>query len=181
MEFFRYIYPEYKKIFPEEERKPLYKIIKNSMDGVLHILKIVYDNKIIGFMSVNIIDEYGLIQLDYFAIFEKYRSNGYGKKAIVKLKEKYNKCKGIFVEIEKIGLGKDELENENRMRRAKFYENLNFNKLDIDIDLFNVIYTLYFFNINYEYEKERFIKDIFEIYYSITNKKIIDKKCKVCN
>ncbi len=142
-------------------------------------MKIVYNEKIIGFMYVNISKESKIVQLDYFAIFKEYREHGYGKKAINALIEMFKNYSGIYIEIEKIGLGDDELENLNRERRARFYNSIGFKRLDFDIELFKVIYTPYFFFIDYTYDKNKFIEEILQIYYSITPKYIFDKNFKI--
>ena len=109
--FKKEVYPEYIKIFPKEERKEL-KIIEQNYDKkITKFIKIYENNQFVGFFIINTIKNSQYVQLDYFAILEKYQNKGYGTKAIQLLKSQMEAYDGIFVEIEKLGLGKDKQEN----------------------------------------------------------------------
>ena len=179
-QFKKEIYKYYKELFPTEERKP-YRILKKSYNkGITIILGIKEIDKFIGFMIINKIKDNQYLQLDYFAIFKEYQSKGYGKKSIKELKEKYNSYNGIFIEIEKLGLGENEEENIQRERRAKFYEQLGFVKLHNDLELYKVIYSPYvLFCTNIREDDKKIINDIFKIYNQILGEKRINKNCKV--
>jgi len=100
-EFKNNIYPEYQKLFPALERKS-YNTIKSTYEkGITEIFEIKEDNNIVGFVLANHLGNNPYIQLDYFAIFEKYQNKGYGTKALKILKEVYKEYSGIFIEIEK--------------------------------------------------------------------------------
>lgn len=102
IEEFKYnIYTEYKKLFPELERKS-YNTIKATYEkGITDIFEINVDNDIVGFVIANHLENNPYIQLDYFAIFGKHQNKGYGTKALKILKEIYKEKVGIFIEIEK--------------------------------------------------------------------------------
>ena len=180
-QFKEIIYPEYIKIFPKEERKELKTIEQNYDKKITKLIKICEHNQFIGFFIINTIKNSQYVQLDYFAILEKYRNKGYGTKAIQLLKKQMETYDGIFVEIEKLGLGKDKQENLLRERRAKFYENLGFEKLNSELKWFEtLILSIYVLPISTHKDNENeILKDMFQIYISVHGKEKVDRDCKV--
>lgn len=179
-EFKKDVYEDYKKLFPEEERKA-FKHLKSSFEkGITTFLKIMIEEKFIGFFIVNIVKDIKCAHLDYFAILPEYQSKGYGTEAIRKLKEEYKDYYGIFIEIEKVGEGKTLEENEIRQKRANFYERIGFSKMKFDIDLYQVIYSAYILQCSVDdIKEENVIEDIWEIYRTIMGEKRLRKNCKV--
>lgn len=176
-EFENNMYSYYEEIFPDDERKPLSVIRKIYENGYTQIIGIFNDENPVGFMMVNKIEEDGFAILDYLAIFEEYRNKGYGTKAIELLKDLYKDTKGIFVEVDKIGLGIDDAENLIREKRKNFYENLGFKKLRYDLFLFDVIYMPYVYS-NIETDEEIVVEKILDIYNTTVGKKRISDNCK---
>ena len=72
-EFKKDIYPEYLKLFPEDEQKPYQLIEKSVNSDIMNILKIVVENKMVGFMIINTLKGNGCVQLDYLAILLEYQ------------------------------------------------------------------------------------------------------------
>lgn len=176
--FEKEIYSYYLEIFPEDERKPL-KLIQLSYDKqYTNIIEILYKNKMVGFMLLNRVKDKGYAVLDYLAILPQYRNNKFGTRALQILLEQERETKGIFIEIEKVGLGKDTEENLLREKRRNFYEKVGFKKLNFDLLLFDVIYTPYLFS-NTNGDENMIIDDIFNIYESISGKERIEQNCKV--
>lgn len=172
------VYSYYLEIFPEDERKPL-KLIQSSYDKqYTNIIEILYKNKMVGFMLLNRVKDKGYAVLDYLAILPQYRNNKFGTRALQILLEQERETKGIFIEIEKVGLGKDTEENLLREKRRNFYEKVGFKKLNFDLLLFDVIYTPYLFS-NTNGDENMIIDDIFNIYESISGKERIEQNCKV--
>lgn len=180
-QFKEIIYPEYIKIFPKEERKELKTIEQNYDKKITKLIKICEYNQFIGFFIINTIKNSQYVQLDYFAILEKYRNKGYGTKAIQLLKKQMETYDGIFVEIEKLGLGKDKQDNLLRERRAKFYENLGFEKLNSELKWFEtLILSIYVLPISTHKDNENeILKDMFQIYISVHGKEKVERDCKV--
>jgi len=177
-EFKNTLYSYYLEIFPKEERKSFRMIEKSYNKGISKIIKIVNDNNLVGFMILNQIKKNGYVILDYLAILPQYRDKGFGSKALRKLINQQEKNEGIFIEIEKIGLGKDEEENRLRRKRQKFYEELGFKQLKIDLILFDVIYMPYIYS-NSNKEEEIIMSEIFDIYESICGRERIRQNCKI--
>lgn len=174
------IYSGYKKIFPEVERKS-YRDLKNGNErGIVKLIEIIENDKSVGFMILNTLKGNKHIGLDYFAIWPENRSKGYGTKAIKLVKEKYKEYNGLFIEIEKLGCGKDEEENKTRERRAKFYQEIGFQKLNFDLFLFGMEYSIYVLPFKDKLEEDEEIrKDMFEIYIANLGEKRISKNCRV--
>lgn len=180
-EFKKEVYPEYIKIFPKEERKELKTVEQNYDKKITKFIKICENNQFVGFFIINTIKNSQYVQLDYFAILEKYQNKGYGTKAIQLLKKQMEAYEGIFVEIEKLGLGKDKQDNLLRERRAKFYETLGFEKLNFELKWFGtLILSIYVLPIStHKDTEEKIMENMFQIYISVQGKEKVDRDCKV--
>lgn len=177
-EFKEVLYSYYLEIFPREERKPLELIKSTYNKGYSRIIKIINNETITGFMILNRVKNNSYAILDYLAILPQYRNRGIGTSALKLLIEQERKNNGIFVEIEKVGLGKDKEENEFRSKRKKFYEELGFKKLKFDLILFDVVYMPYIYS-NIDIEEDYIINEIWNIYELICGKERINKNCKI--
>ena len=178
---FKYIiYPEYVKLFPEVERKSYRRIRKAVKNKISKIIEIVADEQFVGFMIINTLENNPYVQLDYLAILPNHQNKGYGKEAIKLLKKQYENYNGIFIEVEKLGLGKNEEENRIREKRVSFYENLGFYKMNFDLELFTVIYSAYLLpGLEIENSDKEIINYILKIYTAILGKNKVKKNCKV--
>lgn len=177
-EFEKELYLYYLDIFPEDERKPLELLHSSYKKHYTRIIKISYKNEMIGFMILNKVKDKGYAVLDYLAILPQYRNNKFGTKALQILLEQEKENSGIFIEIEKVGLGKDVEENLLREKRKNFYEKLGFKKLNFDLFLFDVIYTPYLFS-NIQKDECTIIEEILNIYEVISGKERIKQNCKI--
>ena len=177
-QFKKEVYVYYLKIFPRKERKPIELIQSSYEKQYTKIIEILYKDELVGFMILNRIKDKGYAVLDYLAILPQYRNNNFGTQALKILLEQEKENRGIFIEIEKVGLGKDEKENLQREKRKKFYEKFGFKKLNFDLWLYDVIYMPYLFS-NYEEDENIIIDEILKIYKSISGEKRINKNCKI--
>lgn len=179
-EFKKSIYPYYLELFPKDERKSLKNIELSYLKGITKLVKIVDDNITVGFLIYNTLDGNKYVQLDYFAIFKEFQNKKYGTKAIKVFKDFFSKYNGIYGEVEKKGLGKDEKENYIRDKRIKFWESLGFNLFDFDLELFGVIYSpciLMLKDVDIDYDE--IMESAFEIYISLLGEKKVKKNCKI--
>ena len=176
--FEKEVYTYYLAIFPDDERKPLELLHSSYEKHYTKIIEILYKNEIIGFMILNKVKDMGYAVLDYFAILPQYRNNKFGTKALQMLLEQERNNSGIFVEIEKVGLGKDTEENLLREKRKNFYEKEGFRKLNFELFLFGVVYTPYLFS-NIKDNEDIIIGEILNIYESISGKERIKQNCKI--
>ena len=174
------IYPEYVKLFPEVERKSYRRIKKAVKNKISKIIEIVADEQFVGFMIINTLENNPYVQLDYLAILPNHQNKGYGKEAIKLLKKQYENYNGIFIEVEKLGLGKNEEVNRIREKRVSFYENLGFYKMNFELELFTVIYSAYLLpGLETENSDKEIINYILKIYTAILGKNKVKKNCKV--
>ena len=176
--FIEDIYSYYLKIFPKDERKPLELLQSSYEKHYTRIIEILYKNEIIGFMILNKVKDKGYAVLDYLAILPQCRNNKFGTKALQILLEQERENSGIFIEIEKVGLGKNIEENLLREKRKNFYEKIGFKKLNFDLFLFDVIYTPYLCS-NIKDDESMIIDEILNIYESISGKERIKQNCKI--
>lgn len=177
-EFKKEVYSYYIEIFPEDERKSLELIQSSYEKQYTKIIEISYKNEMVGFMLLNRVKDKGYAVLDYLAVLPQYRNSKLGTKALQILLEQEKGNSGIFIEIEKVGLGKDVEENLLREKRKRFYEKVGFKKLSFDLFLFNVIYTPYLVS-NVENDEDIIIDEILNIYESISGKERIMQNCKI--
>ena len=145
IEEFEYeIYNKYIKLFPEEEQRDWNNIKRTYNKGIERFIKIVEDSKTIGFILLEELKEDFPYYIDYFAIFKEFQRKGYGTEAIkLLLTTDGIKENGICLEIEK-----ETTDDENTIKRSKFYKELGFNCIDSEYNLYNVIYTPYVYYIN---------------------------------
>ncbi len=176
--FKKEIYSYYLELFPEDERKPLELLRLSYEKCYTRIIEILYKDEIIGFMILNKVKDKGYSVLDYFAILPQYGNNKFGTKALQILLEQEKENKGVFIEIEKVGFGKDIEENLLREKRANFYEKVGFKKLNFDVVLFDVMYTPYLFS-NINDNEDIIIDEILSIYEAILGKEKTEKNCKM--
>ena len=177
-EFKSDIYKYYLEIFPKNEQKPLELIKRSYNNGYSRIFKILNNGILVGFMILNRIHENGYVILDYLAILPKYQNMGFGTQALKCLLEQENKSKGIFIEVDKVDLGKDEEENLIRKKRKKFYEKIGFKRLNFDLLLYEVMFMPYIY-LNIDAEEKSIINEIWKIYEAIYSPKEISKHCKI--
>ena len=176
--FKKEVYSYYLELFPEDERKSLELLCLAYERRYTKIIEILYKDEIIGFMLLNKIRDKGYAILDYFAILPQYRNNKFGTKALQILLEHEKENKGVFIEIEKVGFGKDKEDNLLREKRKNFYENVGFKKLNFDLFLFDVLYTPYLFS-NINDNDDIIIDEILNIYEAISGKERIEQNCKI--
>lgn len=177
-EFEKEVYSYYLQIFPEDERKPLELIQSSCEKKYTKIIEILYKSELVGFMLLNRVKNKGYAVLDYLAILPQYRNSKFGTKALQILLEQEKESRGIFIEIEKVGLGKDTEENLLREKRRNFYKKIGFKKLNFDLFLFDVIYTPYLFS-NIKDNEDMIIDEILNIYEAISGKERIEQNCKI--
>ena len=166
----------YEKDFPKNERIPFFYLKNLIKKQKIEVLFLKENEDILGYI-VAVKSKNGYILIEYFAILEKYRSKGYGSICLEFCKNYYQQEKGIFLEVEKQNLGKNEQENKIREKRVKFYEKNGFQKTNVVAILYRVVFDVMIY-INEEIN-EKEIKEAGEDVYSKIRKPWISKKhCK---
>lgn len=115
MDSLKEIWNIYIDSFPEDERRSI-ELQKEALKKPgYNLIPILIGEKIIGFMATWDLDDF--IFIEHYAINQKYRGRGYGRKF---LKSMLNKCK------KKLVLEVERPTTDIAKRRIKFYQGLNF-------------------------------------------------------
>lgn len=121
----------YESAFPDYEKKPFWLIRLKNLQGRADVWYIEEKGMFAGIgitMSAP-----GLILLDYFAIDEKLRGNGYGSEALRLLQEQYRDYH-FFLEIESVY---DICDNvDERKKRKQFYLKNGMTEMKMMVNLF---------------------------------------------
>lgn len=127
----------YLQAFPKEERKPFSLICQKRDEGLTEILYLEADGEFCGLAIT--ISHGDLVLLDYFAIDSAKRNGGRGSAALQELMEYYGQQR-LLIEIEST---EEACENqEERIRREKFYHRNEMKDLNITVRLFGVVMVL---------------------------------------
>lgn len=130
----------YLEAFPKSERRSFSQIKNLIEQNYAKIISIIHDGNFAGFFILLQNEESTLI--DYFAIKKEYRGKSIGTKAIKKLDD----GRSLIIEIEPID--KKSSNNDQRIRRKSFYENLGFKSKGILINWYNTSLELMSLNEN---------------------------------
>lgn len=110
------------KDFPVEELKPLEFIMKLKERDLYLCYGLYEETTLCGYAFLCKSKEKKCLLLDYLAIFDQYRSSGFGSLFLNKLKENCSDYDGIILEVESTSLDLPNNILETRMRRISFYE-----------------------------------------------------------
>ena len=138
----------YREAFPKSERKPFSVIKRLERENRGDVLYFEEDGKFLG-MATTVRNKDTLL-IDYFAVSRKMRGRGYGSKMLRELVNLYTD-KGVFLEIERISDGAPN--NDERIRRKKFYENIGFSEMGVYIELFGVEMELLGYNTSFTFDE----------------------------
>ncbi len=123
----------YKKAFPLSERKPLWLIRATHKKNKADVWMIEDKNEFKGFaITMNAGD---LVMLDYFAVAEDARGQGYGTGCLKWLQEKYKEYR-FFLEIESVYVKAKNM--EQRLGRKAFYERNEMKEVGVVAKVFGV-------------------------------------------
>ncbi len=145
------IFSLYNRAFPASEKKPISMIIRMEKCGATDIWYFEEDGKFLGLaITINSPD---IILIDYFAVDEKLRGQGYGERMLKSLIEHYS-GKGVFLEIE---IPYEWAGNyTDRLRRRSFYiDKVGFRPMGTTAKLFGVDMELLGTGCHLTYEEYR--------------------------
>lgn len=128
---YKNIFQLYKAAFPDYERKPLWMLFakQNGQNG--EMISIEEDGTFIG-LAISLRKD-DLVLLDYFAVRDDLRGNGYGARAL-KLLQRYYREKKFFLEIEDVHDMRGDL--VQKQKRKAFYLRNGMKEQDVHVKLF---------------------------------------------
>lgn len=127
----------YTEAFPADERVPFSLLTK---ERCFELSALVEGDRVCA-IAVAVVGGEAVL-LDYLAVHPQQRSSGLGGKMLSALKDRYAASDGLFIEIERLGAGRDDAENETRAARRRFYLKNGFVDTDINTLLFGVKMSL---------------------------------------
>lgn len=173
-EFKKNLYDQYLQLFPEEEQREWIQIEGAYQRGIEKFYKIVLEEKTIGFFMLEKLKDSYPFYLDYFAIFQEYQNKGYGSFSMAKLIHTIIGNDGLIAEIEK-----ENKDNQNTIRRFRFYSKLGFQKLDSEYLLYHVVYTPIFYPQSNSIVKEEMDRIFFDYYSENCGEDEVQKNCRI--
>lgn len=127
--------------FPQEERKPLYRLHQLFDRGIYDTWLLVEGMTARGYAICLRPPGQALTLLDYFAIFPENRGHSYGSLCLELLKQAYPE--GIFLEAESERTAATAQERETRRRRCAFYQRAGFVPCPFPNEIFGVEYLVH--------------------------------------
>lgn len=145
------VFNDYMQIdFPEDELKPLKRILEMLDDGVYFAAGLYDDDKLAGYAYFVRDKMNKTALLDYFAILKENRCKGYGSiffDEALEFLSGYD-IDNLYLETENIDFAKDEADKMTRTRRIAFYKKNGLVMSKIKSQLFGVDYNIMRWNIS---------------------------------
>ena len=107
------------KDFPDNERKPLSMLLEGMDQGKYQCLALGHETELLGYAVMAVLgDDY---LLDYLAVCDGKRNQGYGEILLKLLADKYEQAQSLIGEVEDPRYAADSEERRLRERRLHFY------------------------------------------------------------
>lgn len=181
-EFKNDVYTYYEELFPRLERMPLLELKTLYKKNILKFVKIRNQTENVGFLIYVTTVNNPYIWLSYFAIYPEFQNQQYGSKAIQEFRNYFKTIDGIYGEIESVGFGKSEEENQTQLRRVQFWESLGFELLPMTIQFYKTIYTPCVLKLTEVCRNdEEILQYGFSLYQATVGEKEMKKNCFILN
>lgn len=128
--------------FPEDEVKPLEIIEELVANGLYKVLYLEMAGEKKGIAFLNAYPECGSYLLDYLAVHESCRGEGYGSILLKKCGQLLD-GKPMLIETEAVFAAQNEAEKQERIQRNQFYQKNGARMTDACIRMFGVIFTMW--------------------------------------
>lgn len=162
--------------FSKNERVPLrmLKCMYNKGNIYFQVLKDEEGIYAYAIFLTDVKKEYTLLW--YFATLKDYRKKGYGTIFLNEIKKNMKDTKLIIIEVERRGLGKNNIENEIREKRVEFYVKNNFKQTNLNVNVYKIeVEILCVFNTDKKISKEELFNVYLKLYYTIRKKETVDR------
>ncbi|WP_054743133.1 GNAT family N-acetyltransferase [Cellulosilyticum ruminicola] len=162
------LYNTHMKIdFPPDELKPLEIILSLIQKGVYECLGLFEAKTLKAYAFIAREKDGQIYLLDYLAVCEIYRNQGYGSHFLALLKTYYPNAQGLIIEVESLRTAHDTKDFQMRTRRLNFYKRNGLMQTDVTTNCFNVEFTILYLPITCPYEHEFIYKHLACIYKTI--------------
>ena len=131
--------------FPDSERRSYANIVDLTTKGLYSGYGLFRETEICAYALLASIPQSGYIILDYLAVPDPWKKQGYGSEMLYRLRSHYSNTDRILIETE----DPDALSGAERdiaMKRLGFYSKNGYRETNVEIGLFSVIYRLYVSN-----------------------------------
>lgn len=139
--------------FPEDELKPLERILYTMETGLCCAYGIYEQNELRGYAIFIVPDGQRFGLLDYLAVLKEYRGTGVGHIFFELvgdvLAARYPAMDGFFIESENIEFAADEKERRTREKRISFYRQNDCVMTTLGSRLFGVDYSILVYRISH--------------------------------
>lgn len=126
--------------FPEEERRPLERILRFYREGLYRCYALCHGDAWVGYAFFAQGERGQCALLDYYAMRPGLRGKGYGSQFFPLLAQAYPG--GILAEVESVGSTQDAAERAHRQRRIDFYLRNGLEPAGFSCQLFGVSYDI---------------------------------------
>ena len=162
-----------KNDFPASERRPLYAILSAMRRGSCICYGLTEGGELMAYaFFIRIGRDY---LLDYFAVAEEKRENGYGSVFLGMLLEKLKDAALVLVEVEEPDSAQTEEEKETRLRRIRFYERSGFSWTGVRAKTFGVDYRIIAIGTEKPFDRAR-ICALYPELYSVSTPKFLCRR-----
>lgn len=172
---FKRIYKRIKKDFAEGEYPPYFILRGQILNGIQQCYLYIEDGveKAYAVCAANHLNGYVLISL--LSVYPQYRGGGVGTAFLEKIKQSYDKKKGLLVEVEKPDCAKNEAEKTVRQKRIRFYQKAGFQVVpNLDYAIWGVPMHLMVYGQD-AFKTDEMMQRIYEIYLMLMGKRFIHK------
>ena len=169
----REIYETYmKKDFPPEEIKP-FPVIEKMWEKKSYFVYVFYENMSPCAYAFLLADnKERVLLLDYFAVLEQRRGEGYGSYALSLLRETCADWNALLIEVENDEMADiDEETRTMRKRRISFYTEAGCLMTDVRSRLWDVNYRIMVMPLSDRYAGERIEEKLVSLYRGMYNEK----------
>ncbi len=149
------IYNQYMKYdFPADELKPLHIILQSVLTGKYFCFGLYKSTELLGYAFFLKSRQSTMLLLDYFAILQPFRSQGFGKRFFAVLTRLLESYGGILVEVEQVEKATTEAQQEERKARIRFYQQVGFHITGVGCSLFKVDYEILYMPLQQQLDRE---------------------------
>jgi hypothetical protein len=173
------VYKEYLVVdFPEDEVKPLDKILRLMKEGKYITWGFYKEEELLAYAWFCIPKDSSLILLDYLSVCCGNRGRGYGSRFLRMLKHFYENKSGIILEAEDVAYAPSKEQEAERLSRIHFYEKNGLRVTKIRAEVFGVNYIILVYNCGGSPTDEEVLGGLEAVYHTFLSSNSYNKNVK---